>query len=216
MRFSLPTAFCLFLLILGDDTLAERRIVVKGLLPGMAVVLVDGRQVVLKKGKSGVDGVKLISADSRKAVIEVDGVRGIYRLGEQIGSTFTPAAEKSRVRIWPDAHGMYLVSGSINGFPVNFLVDTGATLIAMNEEQARRLGINYKLEGKAGHTSTASGVAQTWYVVLREVQVGDIRLADVPAAVIKGSHPTEVLLGNSFLNRLKMERHGQALELIQR
>jgi len=213
----IPLALLLVLLLLqGEAARAERRIVVKGLLPGMAVVLLDGRQVVLKQGRSDVEGVRLISADSRKAVIEVDGVRGTYRLGEQIGSSFIPAAEKSRVRIWPDARGMYLVGGSIEGFPVSFLVDTGATLIAMNEGQARRLGIDYRLQGKEGHTSTASGMARSWYVVLHEVKVGGIRLTSVPAVVIEGSHPTEVLLGNSFLNRLRMERHGQALELIQR
>ncbi|RME34051.1 MAG: TIGR02281 family clan AA aspartic protease [Gammaproteobacteria bacterium] len=211
----IPLFLCLVLLPAGSAQ-AQRRIVVKGLLPGMAVVSLDGREVVLKKGQKAVEGLRLIDADSRKAVIEVDGIRGTYRLNEQIGGGFTPAPEKARVRVWPDASGMYMVSGSINGFPVDFLVDTGATLIAMNEAQARRLGIDYKLEGKPGHTSTASGIAQTWYVVLREVRVGDIRLENVPAAVIKGSHPSEVLLGNSFLNRLKMERHGQALELIQR
>ena len=108
---------------------------------------------------------------------------------------------------------MYRVVGSINGFPVRFLVDTGASSIAMNSAQARRLGIDYRVEGKPGMASTASGVVRSYGVVLDRVKVGDIELRNVRAEIIDGSHPQQVLLGMTFLSRVDMAREGQMLEL---
>jgi len=59
------------------------------------------------------------------------------------------------LRIWPTSNGMYLVNGTINGFTVRFLVDTGATAIAMNRNDARRLGIDFRVRDKPSQVSTA-------------------------------------------------------------
>ncbi|RKZ35766.1 MAG: TIGR02281 family clan AA aspartic protease, partial [Gammaproteobacteria bacterium] len=142
-----------------------------------------------------------------------NGKQDKYALGTRIGTTFAAPAKQPVVQIWPTSRGMYEVTGSINGYPVKFLVDTGATLIAMNAPQARRLGIDYRVVGEPGLSSTASGIAKTYAVKLDRVRVGDIQLKDVDAAVIDGNFPTEVLLGNSFLNRLDMKREGKALLL---
>ena len=81
---------------------------------------------------------------------------------------------------------------------MQFLVDTGATSIAMNENEARRLGIDYRVDGKPMVASTASGTSRGWRVTLDRVKIGGIELLGVEAAVIEGGYPTEALLGMSF------------------
>ena len=100
---------------------------------------------------------------------------------------------------------MYITQGSINNFSVQFLVDTGATWVAMSEVVAKRLGINY-YRGRKGYAGTASGTAEIYKVTLDKVKVGDIELRNVPAAVISGYGSHQVLLGNSFLKRCEMTR----------
>jgi len=198
---------------LAASGLAAEKIVVVGLFTGKAIVEIDGKRRVLAAGETSPEGVKLLSATSEEAVLEIEGEARSYPLGTHIGTTYSTPAEGATVHIWPDASGMYTVTGSINGFPVEFLVDTGATRIAMNRNEARRLGIDYLVEGAPGMSATASGVVPTYYVRLDRVRVGDITLRDVEAAVIDGDFPIDVLLGNSFLNRLEMKREGKMLEL---
>ncbi len=185
-----------------------------GLFSGKAVVQLDGRQRLLRSGQTSPEGVRLVSANAREAVLEINGKRGTYTLGSHISSSYAaPEGRELSVHIWPDAKGMYTVLGSINGFPVRFLVDTGATTIAMNAAEARRLGIDYRVVGEPGLASTASGVVKSYSVVLDRVKVGDIQLRNVRAGVIDGSHPQVVLLGMAFLGRVEMARKGQLLEL---
>ena len=187
---------------------------VLGLFSGKAVVQLDGRQRLLRAGQTSPEGVRLVSANAREAVLEINGKRGTYTLGSHISSSYAaPEGRELSVQIWPDAKGMYTVLGSINGFPVRFLVDTGATTIAMNAAEARRLGLDYRVVGEPGLASTASGVVKSYSVVLDRVKVGDIQLRNVRAGVIDGSHPEVVLLGMAFLGRVDMARKGQMLEL---
>lgn len=194
---------------------AARSVHVEALFQDRAVIAVDGQRHVLSVGKPGPEGILLLSANSREALLEVDGVRATYRLGNKVSSSFAPPDELLE-RIWPDAMGMYATVGSINGLPVEFLVDTGATYIALNGNQARRLGIEYRLKGRPATVTTASGRAQAFYVKLDRVKVGELQLRNVDAAVLEGEHPARPLLGMSFLGRLQMENRGGALVLKQR
>ncbi len=211
-----PVKKALFLTLLlsplpGD---AVDSIRILGLFSGKAVVQLDGRQRLLRAGQTSPEGVMLVSANAREAVLEVNGKRDTYTLGIHISSSYAaPEGRELSVQIWPDAMGMYTVIGSINGFPVRFLVDTGATAIAMNAAEAKRLGIDYRVVGKPGMASTASGVVKSYGVMLDRVKVGDIQLRNVRAGVIDGSHPRHVLLGMTFLSRVEMARQGQLLEL---
>ena len=141
------------------------------------------------------------------------GRRQTYRLGQHIASRFKTAKAQASVRIWPDPTGMYAAPGSINGVPVQFLIDTGATQVAMNKNEARRLGIEYARTGIEAAVHTASGITRSYQITLREVRVGDIVLAAVPASIIDGDFPKQLLLGNSFLNRIEMRRDGEMTEL---
>ena len=155
----------------------------------------------------------LISANSREAVIEIDGEQDTYTLGQHIGSSFKKPISGETVTIAPDRGGMYQVNGSINEFQVKFLVDTGATLVSMNGRQAKRLGINYKMDGQESLSETASGLSKIYIVNLKTVMVGGIKIHDVKAAVHDGDFPKIILLGNTFLGRVKMIREGQMLKL---
>ncbi len=111
---------------------------------------------------------------------------------------------------------MYMTVGNINGRSVRFLVDTGASAISMNTEQAKQLGIHYDKTGIPAGVSTASGFVKAYRVRLKSVSVGKITQTNVEAFVIDGNHPGPILLGMSFLGRLSVEHSGNAMTLIQK
>ena len=191
---------------------AVGKITVVGLFKDTAIVVIDGKRRLLRSGDTSPEGVTLISATSTEAVLEVDGERKRYGLGGRIGGSYAPP-EQATVRIWPTPNRMYLVLGSINGYPVDFVVDTGATLVSLSGREARRLGIDYRVVGTPGRSSTASGIDEIFLVNLDRVKVGDIELRNVRGAVHDGDFPPATLLGMSFLGRVSMRQVGQVLEL---
>lgn len=204
------------LLIAAVETSAIDKLNIVGLFKDKAVVEIDGKPQVLKVGVERTDGIKLIRANSKEAVIEIDGKQATYQVGTRIGTAYTPPPEGTMVQIGPDGRGMYFTDGTINGYGVKFLVDTGATTLALNRQIAKRLGIDYKLEGKEGTVQTASGYTKAYFVTLKKVTVGDIALNNVEAVVLDGDSPPEPLLGNTFLGRLDIKRNDQILELIKK
>ncbi len=202
-----------FVPLLGGSAHAQDSITVMALFKGQAMVLINGKQRLLKVGKPSPEGLLLLKADSDRAEIEFAGERRHYELGRRISTRFTKPPTGISTTIWPDRNGMYLAIGSINSYPVRFLIDTGATLIAMSRGQARRLGIDYEIIGEPSLSATASGVVRSYTVRLARVKIGEIQLRDVPATVIDADAPRQVLLGNSFLNRLRMRRDGAAMVL---
>ncbi len=196
--------------------MAVDKINVLGLFTNKAIVKIDGKQRVLSPGKPSPEGVLLISANSSEAVIEIDGVRGTYTLGSHIGGNYKAAAGGKTSTIAPDANGMYWANGSINGFQVKFVVDTGATLVSMNKHHANRIGLQYRLEGRESSASTAAGITKIYIMKLDRVRVGDIEVRNVEGAVHDGDFPEVILLGNTFLNKVSMKREGQILTLESR
>jgi len=190
------------------------KITVLGLFNGQAVLEIDNTQRILKAGKTSPEGVTLISATSRMAVLEVNGIQQQYLLGTHIGSHYVAPPEQAVVSLWP-TRGMYVTPGSINGFSVDFIVDTGASTIALNANTAKRLGIDY-LQGKAIGVRTASRIEKAYKVNLDLVQVGTIKLHNVSAMVLDGNEPIRALLGMSFLGQLDMERTGDRMDLKQK
>ena len=192
---------------------------VTALFGGKAQIVVDGKPRMLSAGQTSPEGVKLISADSSAALIEFQGKRQSLALGSgsRIGGVDLSAGSSSgsSVTLTADPQGHYQTLGQVNGGTVTFLVDTGATSIALPSADARRLGINY-LNGQRGFTQTANGRAAAYRVTLDTVKVGDITLHAVEAVVLEGDGLKIALLGMSFLNRTEMKRDGQALTLIRR
>jgi len=185
---------------------------VLALFNGKAMLQINGTNHLLREGQEGPQGLILISADARKAVIEVDGRRGEYRLGRHSGGAFAEPQDRE-VKIWQDSSGGYLTTGSINGRNTDMLVDTGATLVALSSVEAARLGIAFRRKDKKTNVQTASGVANAYRVTLARVRVGDIELSNVSGVVLEGDSPRHVLLGMSFLNRVEMNHQGNILLL---
>ncbi len=109
-------------------------------------------------------------------------------------------------------YGHYVTSGAINGQPVVFMLDTGATGIAIPEAVARRLALE---RGRAFRTQTANGVAISYATRLQRVSVGDIALDDVSAGIVPGLQTEEILLGMSFLKHIEFTQRGDQLILRQ-
>ncbi|NCF30081.1 MAG: TIGR02281 family clan AA aspartic protease, partial [Gammaproteobacteria bacterium] len=157
MRKFYPRASLLMVLLSLAGAQAATKVTVVGLFKDTAIVVIDGTRRLLRSGDTSPEGVKLISATSGEAVLEIDGEQKHYGLGGQIGGSYA-RPEQAKVRIWPTPDRMYVVLGSINGFPVKFIVDTGATLVSLSGREAKRLGIDYRVVGTPGQSSTASGV----------------------------------------------------------
>lgn len=183
----------------------EVEIDVVGLFKDMAILDVNGNRVMLKQGERSPQGILLVSADSREAVVELNGHRMTLNLSSRIGTDFKPA-EKATVSIPLNDSGQYKSSGTINGQPVSFLVDTGATIVAMNAADARRLGIDYTTKGEMHEATTAGGVVKSWAVVLDSIDVGGIHVVNVPAAVLQGDYPQQILLGMTFLRNVEIKQ----------
>lgn len=108
--------------------------------------------------------------------------------------------------------GHYVTSGEINGQPVTFMLDTGATGVALPEAMANRLGLS---RGRAIPTRTANGMSTSYAVTLGKVSVGEIELRDVSAAISPGFESDEALLGMSFLKHIEFSQRGDTLILRQ-
>jgi aspartyl protease family protein len=191
------------------------KIEIQALFPGKAVMMIDGQRRILAIGQTSPEGVKLLQADSKKATLEIDGVSKSYILGSAVSFNFKKQ-ENIEEQLFSNARGMFLTVGSINGQTVKFLVDTGATTVAMNTLQAKKLGVRYRIEGEKTRVSTASSFVNGYSVKLKSVSLGKIKLKNVAAMVIEGKHPGPILLGMSFLNKLQVEKSGNILKIKQK
>ena len=213
---SLKTLLVALLMLVTQTAGAVEKISLQALFKDKAIIVVDGARRVLKSGEVSPEGIKLLATDTQqeKADIEVGGKREVLRLGVVMAGF--AAKGKGSVMLYPERGGHFFVDGLINGAPVRFMVDTGATTVAMSGDTAGRIGLDYRRLGRAGVASTASGYVRTYNLNLQSVQIGNITLYNVQAGVVEGSHPIEVLLGMSFLGQLDMKRDGEKMELSER
>jgi len=194
---------------------SAQEVSVLALFEGKALLSVDnGKPRTVSAGETYA-GVKLISANSEEAVVSVNGKRQRLRIGEGIYSTASAPSGHVTVTLTPDLRGHFITTGTINGASMNFLVDTGATMVSMGLEDARRAGVNY-LEGTRSQSQTANGVTPVYKVKLGSVKLGDITLNDVDGVVHEKNLLPVVLLGMSFLGQLEMRREGKSLTLTKR
>ena len=190
--------FAVSLSLVSLAVTAAPRVQVVGLFPGAAVLNVDGQRKLVRVGQVGPGGV--------------DGIERNYGLSRELSSGFAEP-DRRQLSIAQGQGGHYWIAGSVNGQPVQFLVDTGATSVAINEIQARRLGIDYRVDGRQIVVGTASGTAKAWRVNLNSVKVGAIDVLGVEAVVVEGSSPTDALLGMSFLSRVSWREDQGVLKL---
>ena len=100
----------------------------------------------------------------------------------------------------PNGNGHVVLDASINGAPVRFLVDTGATLVALTPSDAAAAGFSRGSLVFNLRMNTANGIGRAASVKLREIRLGQFSAYDVPAVVMES--PGISLLGQSFLTRL--------------
>jgi aspartyl protease family protein len=113
-----------------------------------------------------------------------------------------PQPDVESVRFPADKDGHFRVDAMVNGFPVRFLVDTGASIVVLNPTDARHIGLDLDGLAYSASAETANGKVEAAPIVIQEILIGPIRLTDVAGAVDRQNTMTS-LLGMSFLSRLQ-------------
>lgn len=206
----------LLLLVLPITVRADTQVNVVGLFNGKAVLVINnGKPQTLSVGQSSAEGVKLLGADSGKAVLELGGKRKELGMGQGAMVAGGAGSTSGSVRLYADSAGHHFTEGQINGATLKFIVDTGASTIAMNSGDARYAGIDYK-KGERVPIQTANGIVNGYHVVIGTLKLGNLILNQVDATVLEGGSPAVVLLGMSALNRMEMKSEGIALTLTKK
>jgi len=178
-----------------------------------AILSIGGGAPKTVKVGQNVSGVLLISVEKDRATVEIDGKRRVLVHGQTYSGSGT-ASEAQSVTLSAGEGGHFMVDGQINGGAIRFLIDTGASAIAIPAREAIRLRIDYK-SGQRGTTQTAGGPTAMYVVRLDSVRIGGIELHYIDAMVIEQGLEIS-LLGNTFLNRIEMRRDGQTMTLKRR
>ncbi|MBT3410869.1 MAG: TIGR02281 family clan AA aspartic protease [Halieaceae bacterium] len=146
---------------------------------------------------------------------------GILFFGDVLEKQFNPnqrldtqysKAGMREVVLQRNKFGHYVTSGTINGQPVTFMLDTGATGVAIPEAIARKLDIP---RGRPYRTQTANGISTSYAASLDSVAVGEIELRDVQAGIAPGLAMNQILLGMTFLKHIEFTQRGDTLILRQ-
>jgi aspartyl protease family protein len=172
------------------------------------VVINESAPITLWVGETSPDGVKLHSVEEDSAVFEIDGKRWTLKARQ---GTYSQASLKA------DQHGQFFLMAKVNGTPIAAMIDTGATTVSMNSEDATRLGIDYLLAPRAV-ANTANGPVTAYRVTFESVEVGEIVLRNVQGAIVEGDRTVLplVLIGMSFLRQVEMQRSGDTMQLLKR
>jgi len=194
---------------------AAQTVTFNGRMGDKALLVIDGQPHVMTAGQA-LQGVKVISLSADEARVEVAG-RGIaLRQGTpvNVGGGAGGSANGSEIVLPAGPGGHFRAAGSINQRPVQFMVDTGATYVAMDAATADRIGLDWQ-HGNARPMGTANGVAVAYDVLLTTVRIGDVEVHNVKA-VVMGATMGYLLLGNSFLSRFDMQRTGDTMRLTRK
>ena len=187
-----------------------------GVMGSKALLLVNGEPITLAVGDSA-RGVKLLHLHGDTALVETGApaLRTHLRLGGQPASVGAAAPRDSAAARQLVLHagpgGHFIVSGRVNGRSLPFMVDTGATQVALSRQQAERLGLDWR-QGQAVMVGTANGPVQAHQINLSGLRIGTVEVANVAALVVPAALP-HALLGNSFLSRFQMRRDNDVMRL---
>lgn len=178
-----------------------------------ALLVIDGQPRMLAPGESHA-GVKLLSMADDEARVERAGSVSTLRLGAApvaLGGTARQDGGGREIVLPAGPGGHFMAQGAINGRNVQFMVDTGATSVALGQAEADRIGLDYK-SGRRAMSSTANGTVPVHLLTLSAVRIGEVTVSNVQAVVMPAPMPY-VLLGNSFLNRFQMRRDSDTMRL---
>ena len=194
---------------------ADTQVNIVGLFTDKAVVMINGgAPKTLSVGQTA-DGVKLLSANSQSATLEIAGKVRQLGMGQAASVGDSSANSSPSVTLYANTQGHFVSECKINGMALKFLVDTGATHVTLNSGDAQFAKIDYK-RGKPVQVSAANGVVSAYLVTISNLKIGNISLSQVPATILEGGSPSMVLLGMSALNRMDMKRQDIALTLTKK
>ena len=194
-------------------TAQAQSVAFSGMLGDKALLIIDGQARGVAVG-STVQGVKLVRITGTQAQVEAGGKVQTLRLGGTAvvaGETGGGGGSGGRIVLPVGSGGHYTGLGAINGHPVNFIVDTGATVVSLGADLAVQLGLDYNASTAAA-AMTANGAVAARRLTLNKVTVGDVTVYNVDAIVMPQSMPV-VLLGNSFLSHFQMHSDASTLVL---
>jgi len=201
-------------LLFSSVSLADTQVNIVGLFSNKAVVIINGgKPKTLSIGQVS-EGVKLLAADSKTATLQIEGKNKTLGMG-QAASVGGASSAVSSVTLYADTQGHFVSDCQINGVTLKFLVDTGATTVALNSGDAKFANIDYK-RGIPVQVGTANGVVTAYRVTIANLKIGAVTLSQVEGSVLEGGSPSVVLLGMSALNRLDMKRQDIALTLTKK
>ncbi|SFL90993.1 TIGR02281 family clan AA aspartic protease [Variovorax sp. OV329] len=215
MRPALPLLATLSILAMAAGVAHAESVMLTGTIGNRAILIVDGGAPRTVAPGEKLGSVKLVSVQGDAAVVEVGGQRSTLRMDQPVSvGGGGGGANGTRIVLPAGSGGHFMTLGAINGRSVNFMVDTGATSVAISAADAQRIGLDYK-KGQPVQINTANGVTAGYRVKLNSVRVGDVEVYEVDAVVSEQPMPF-VLLGNSFINRFSMQREGDQMVLQKR
>lgn len=188
-----------------------------GVIGKKAILVINGGQPqTLAVGQTSRDGVRLveISPERNAAIVDIDGLRQRLELGRGAVRVAGATPEEAVLTLFADGKGHHFTDGSINGAGVRFLVDTGASSVAIGIGDARRARIDLDKAPRI-RVQTASGPSTAWRVRMETVKVGPLVMYGVEGLVMENDLPV-ALLGMSFLSRTEMSREGDRMLLRKR
>lgn len=186
---------------------------VVGLFKDAAVLTINHQRKLVRVGDVH-QNVRLLAANSEKAMIEYQGRRIVLAMGSSapIRTGFKSSGASAHL---VSNGGVYSITGSVNGRLVGFVVDTGATYVTMSAKQARGLNLDFSNARKI-MVNTANGKSTAHVFTLKSVKIGSIEVNNVEAAVMHNLSTDKILLGMSFLNQVEMRHKNGLMVLKQR
>lgn len=213
MRAHLPSLLPGLLLALATLPAGAQSVQLGGTMGDKALLVIDGQPHTVRVGDT-VRGVTLVNLSGQQAEVRRQGNILFLQVGGspvQLGSGTRSGRQATEIVLPAGPGGHFMSEGAINGSAVRFMVDTGATSVAMGQDDARRAGVNFE-RGQRAITQTANGAVPVYMVMLDRVRVGPVELNHVQAVIVPQSMPY-VLLGNSFLSRFSMRRDADVMRL---
>jgi aspartyl protease family protein len=209
IKYLIAAASALF----AANVIAATQVNVVGLFSGKAIVIINGGAPTSIGAGQTKNGVKLIAATSESATFLIEGKKQTLKMGQaaSVAGSTAPVGNEA-LSLYADQAGHYYGTLSINSAVLKYVVDTGATTVALNSGDAKYAKIDYE-KGERINMSTANGLVSAYMVKLNTLKIGSITLHDVVATVNEGGSPPMVLLGMSALNRMNMKNENSIMTL---
>lgn len=134
---------------------------------------------------------------------EPDAASAIAMVRPEPSEPRTEMLTGRKVRLDSDARGHFNADFRLNGRGEDAMVDTGASVIAINQSTARRIGLRLSASDFTGAVTTANGRAKAAYVMIERVEIGRIAVRNVQAVVLEDKALSGTLIGMSFLSKLR-------------